>query len=132
MTEVFDLLLSVKLVNAYNGDSDAYAIHDWCDWQLSPQQRGGLHSAAAATRSGGRFSARDQLSPSTYGVGVAGDQPVIAGDQPVITRSPAGRTSPRLSSPRLSEPVEPVVNDTRVWDTVRASFHPVPKPGRKP
>ncbi len=128
MHDVFAALFEVRLVDRREDgdgqfDPDAYYIHDWSDWQLSPQQRGGLHAAASASREQGRFSAGDRLSPGANGL-------PPAGVQPVTPRPPAGdrldRTSPRLSSPRLSEPVE-TVEEIRRRET-EAGFRPVPKP----
>ena len=119
MADVFATLLSVHLVDAVEDDSGTFVIHDWCDWQLTAQQRGGLHGAAAAERDPG--TGRFARPP-------VGDQPDSAGSP---DGSPAGRTSPRLSSPRLSEPGEPAQSTFRENVTPPLPFHPVPKPGGK-
>ena len=121
MAEVFGLLEGVRLVDHVDG---TWAIHDWCDWQLSPQQRGGIHAAAQADRVGGRFSARDRLTP-------ADDQLPPPRTDPVSAGSPAGRTSPRLSSPRLSEPGKTVeeIRSLEVATGYRPGGTPVPKRG---
>lgn len=147
MAEVFETLRTVGLVDLLMDspivNPDAYVIHDWADWQLSAQQRGGLHASAAAGRNPltGRFGAGDQPAP-------AGDQPgsaggpagesrftgsTPAGTELVEDGSPAGRTSPRLSSPRLSEPVRTVeeIRDLERATGYRSGSHPVPKPGGK-
>lgn len=60
MRDVFQLLVSVRLMDAITqepgGDTIGYVIHDWGDWQLSPQQKGGLARAQNASRIGGRFA----------------------------------------------------------------------------
>jgi len=127
--QLVDRLVEVEMAERDDREDPTWAIHDWCDWQLSPQQRGGLSASRASARNDhGRFSRS------------AGDQPVIAGgpagDQPVTAGSPAGRTSPRLSSPRLSGPVTPSkdgANGEKSFDELGVTrpleFHPVPKPG---
>ena len=128
MTQVFETLREVGLVDLVM-DPDAYVIHDWGDWQLSAQQRGGLHASAAVGRdpSTGRFG----HSPAGYQPGTAGEP---AGTDPVEAGPPAGRTSPRLSTPRLSEPVKTVeeIRALEVASGYRPGGVPVPKPtGRK-
>ena len=122
MGVIFALLVDVKLVDHLDG---AYAIHDWCDWQLSPQQRGGIHAAQSATRSGGRFSARDRLSPADDGLSLAGGHPATA-------VSPAGPylSTPLQTTPRHSEPVKTVeeIRRLEVAGGYRPGGAPVPKP----
>ena len=113
--QLVDRLVEVEMAERGERDDATWAIHDWCDWQLSPQQRGGLSASRKASRTDhGRFGPP------------AGDQPVSAGP-------PAGHASPRLSTPRLSEPAKTVEEIRRL--EVAAGYRPggsaVPKPPRK-
>ena len=123
MAEVFDLLVSVRLLDC---DDGRYAIHDWPDWQLDGKMHqilAGQARAATAVRSpAGTFQPAGPASTSPIELDKAGIQP--------------GRTSPRLSSPRLSEPVTPSkdgANGEKSFDELGVTrplvFHPVPKPG---
>lgn len=124
--QLVDRLVEVDMAERTDRDAPTWAIHDWRDWQLTPQQRGGLAASQKATRGEhGRFSPP------------AGDQPVPAGrpaedqlppaiGQPVSAGSPAGHASPRHSSPRLSEPVK-TVEEIRELERTHG-FRPVPKP----
>ena len=130
MTEVFETLRGVGLVDLLieaPAVTGVYFIHDWADWQLSAQQRGGLHASASAGRDlgTGRFARPAGDQPGSAG-GPAGTDPVEAG-------APAGRTSPRLSSPRLSEPVRTVeeIRDLERATGYRAGGTAVPKPAGK-
>ena len=118
---VFALLVSVNLIYISDGH---YAIHDWAYWQLSWLQLGGIHRAATAVREGGRFIAGDQPSPASPAIG-----------ELVKGGPPAGRTTPRLSTPLRTTP-ELVVPSNDGFEEVRTTvatlgFHPVPKPGGK-
>ena len=98
MSQVFDLLLSVRLVDELDGDPDAYVIHDWTDWQLTAQQRGGLHGSVRAAR-----------DPLTGRFGPAGDQ---SGRDGQPHGSPTGRTTPLHATPNRTSPAgERVASD---------------------
>jgi hypothetical protein len=109
MAGVFDLLLTVRLVDELDGDPDAYTIHDWADWQLSGQQRGGLHRAETAVREGGRFVVGDQPRPAPP-----------ATEELVGGGSPGGRTTPRLSVPLHSTPLR--AGDERIASDQESDF----------
>ena len=119
MAEIFALLVDLKLVDCRDG---AYAIHDWADWQLSGQQRGGIHRAETAVREGGRFIAGDQPGPASPAI----EELVEAGP-------PGGRTSPRLSTPLRTSPGLVTAPSKDGFERVAATaaalgFHPAPKP----
>jgi hypothetical protein len=127
--QLVDCLVEVDMAERGDRGDPTWAIHDWCDWQLSPQQRGGLSASRNASRTElGRFGppAGDQPDgagePAEHQLSPASSQPVSAGP-------PAGHASPRLSTPRLSEPAKTVEEIRRL--EVAAGYRPVPKPVRK-
>jgi len=86
MAEVFDLLLSVGLVDAV--EPGKVVIHDWADWQMTQQVRAGKARADGAVRGGnGRFL--PSALAAVVDAGRSGGQP-------------PGHATPRLSTPRLS------------------------------
>ena len=131
--QLVDRLVEVEMAERGERDDATWAIHDWCDWQLSPQQRGGLSASRKATRTDhGRFGPPAGAQPDTAGP-PANDRLSPAISQPVSAGPPAGHASPRLSTPRLSEPAKTVEEIRRL--EVAAGYRPggsaVPKPPRK-
>lgn len=132
--QLVDRLVSVEMAERADREAPTWTIHDWCDWQLSPQQRGGLSASRKASRTEqGRFGAPAGYQPD--GAGTPAEHRLSpAVSEPVSAGSPAGRTSPRLSSPRLSGPVETVeeIRALEVATGYRPGGRPAPKPGKKP
>jgi hypothetical protein len=130
IAEVFATLHGVGLVDMTGDeipDPEHWVIHDWADWQLDGrlhQVIAGQTRAATATRTAaGTFQPAGELVTSSDKLDQAGDQP--------------GRTSPVLSTPRLSTRAPARETPSKDgFEEVRATvasmgFNPVPKPGGK-
>jgi hypothetical protein len=105
--EVFALLAMVGLVDPVEGDPDGYDIHDWDDWQLSPEQRGGKIASAKAERTaGGQFAKPEHRLPPA--IGTAG----AAGDSRSDSRS-TGWSPPHPAPPIPASPRQPARETAR-------------------
>lgn len=102
IADLFSLLAEVRLVDPVDADPEAYDIHDWADWQMSYQQRGGKNAFAKVDRGeAGQFVSRepDAGQRASTGSPIAGQSSLQS-----PSREPVNGLEPVPSSPLPSKP----------------------------